>query len=239
MDELNFRRQFLSDPNTQDPEMLAYRHAHDAQWCDDILAMEAELSEALDVPVPHDLCERLKRLSATEAQDTRVSKSAHWGWAASVTFLLGLGGGYWMQDGVKNALPTDLANMAITHTLNEQGHTNFATENVTLQQINDKLGAFKVQMTRWPSDLAPTFVNYCSFGKHKMALHMTVATENGKRLNVYFVPEYQAGSETLTTGDQQATVEGFENLSVIVVGSEDDNTDQATKDIRRHLIQTI
>ena len=155
-----------------------------------------------------------------------------------MTFLLGLGVGYWLN-APSAPVYQDLANIAIQHTLAEQGHTDVANEQVTLRQINDKLSAFKVQMTRWPTDLPPTFVNYCSFGKHKMALHMTVVTDTGKRLNVYFVPEYQAGTETLTTQDQKATVEGFENLSVIVVGEQGDNTDQATKDIRRHLIQTI
>ena len=75
MDELTFRRQFLSDPNTQDPSMLEHKDKHDAAWCDDVLLMESQLTNALAVPVPPKLQEKLHR--AVEESQPQTPARAH------------------------------------------------------------------------------------------------------------------------------------------------------------------
>jgi hypothetical protein len=239
MDELTFRRRFLVDPKTHDPEIQAQQTQNDTEWCKDILDMEQAITDALNVPIPDHLHERLINKSSPLMSSNQTLPLIPLGLVASVIFAIGFGGGYLFhgQPSVRSA-PINLAQQAIFHTQTEAPYTQIANEGVSLRQINDKLRPFNVQMTRWPKELPIRYLNHCQFGQHAMALHVVVEAPEG-RLNVYFVPENAKTTETLIENKQQATLKNFHNISVIVVGSKNDAISTTTTDIRRHLVQTL
>ncbi len=161
------------------------------------------------------------------------------GLAASVIFALGFGGGYLYHTPSPSTVTTlNLVQQAMAHTQAEAPYTQIANEGVSLRQINDKLRPFQVKMTRWPKQLPIRYLNHCQFGQHDMALHMVIQSPQG-RLNIYFVPENTTTADTLIENEQQATIQSFHHLSVIVVGHQNDGISTIATDIRRHLVQMI
>ncbi len=239
MDELTFRRRFLVDPHTKDPEIQAQRSQQDIEWCKDILEMEQAITEGLNVPIPEDLCSRLLAKPATKTHSNQMLPWIPLGLVASSIFALGFGGGY-LSHGQKTPKKplTTLVQQAIFHTQTEAPYTQIANENVSLRQINEKLHPFNVKMTRWPKQLPIRYLNHCQFGQHDMALHVVIDAPK-ERFNVYFVPENTAKTETLFKNQQQATLQNFHNISVIVVGHQSNAISTAATDIRRHLMQVL
>ena len=61
MDDLQFRRALYADPTNQDPEVIAAQQSDPSkkQFAHDIYQLDKHIEQALKVPVPDDLCDKL------------------------------------------------------------------------------------------------------------------------------------------------------------------------------------
>ncbi len=80
MDELEFRRQLLADPQARQPEMQQQLQ-HDLQrqrYQQELLEMEQKLKQSLQLPVPSDLADRLLLAQGIASFSERKQQRQRW-----------------------------------------------------------------------------------------------------------------------------------------------------------------
>lgn len=75
MDDLEFRRRISAQPNSTDKELVEFaeQHSERQEFINDMQAFDLELANALDVPVPAGLAERILANTAAHAQNESVT----------------------------------------------------------------------------------------------------------------------------------------------------------------------
>ena len=90
MDDLQYRRRIYADPKCQDEDMLAAQQADPAkkEFAQELNQLDEKLKQAMKVPVPDGLCEKLilRQTLASHQQKKRKSR-VHLALAASVAII--------------------------------------------------------------------------------------------------------------------------------------------------------
>ena len=192
MDDLEFRRTVMAEPNSKYPEtqqkvqQAANSDSSKQAFLDEMRQFDDNLSAALKVDVPENLSERLILRQTLESHNhNRRRTYSYIAIAASIAFTLGLSFQFL-------ALPENVNENLGTHSLNhlahERGYLATANEINTLAQVNSKLARFGGQMKpQLASSLGePVFVNYCDFAG-VTSLHLIYQTPEG-RMSVFVAP---------------------------------------------------
>ena len=186
MDCLEFRRRLGAEPSTHDPDMRAHREQCTACAAAHARAQrfEQELADALDVPVPANLAERVLLAQATGQRRQFVQqRRTAFALAASVVCALGIGGVAWQQVDAHSLpalavahMPEEIATLDLTRTIPAQAVlAGFAKRHIDLP------GAL-------PNDT--TYVQDCLVGSYK-TVHL-VSRVDGQSVAVLYFPNTHA-----------------------------------------------
>lgn len=205
MDELEFRRNAMIQPNDQQPDFLETADASQANrhYLDEMKQFDRTLKRAMQVDVPAGLAERILLKQAmlqdtpddnihplnsatTLASDRTQSPWRQIAMAASVAFLLGMST-RWIS--LPEATPTasSLAQVAMAHVYDETPFIQGTDERVNLHSINSKMEKYGATLSEM-NGLNVTYANHCSFYQGP-ALHMVIQGKMGP-ITLFLVPKH-------------------------------------------------
>jgi hypothetical protein len=212
MDDITFRRTIYVDPFTQDPEVIeaAKNDPKKQAFWEEVRAMESALEQAMDIPVPEDLADKLiLRQSMNDFKAHKQRRPWYLALAASVVLASVLTVGVITQSG--HDFKSDVfAHMShVSYEVNKGG-------NVDLDMVNDKLASYNGTVSEGLGDIVSA--NYCYLDSIK-SLHLIIKGETG--LSSLFVVPSEV-SPTLdgnfSNDEYSATSFLLESAKVIVVG---------------------
>ncbi|MEL6115296.1 DUF3379 domain-containing protein [Photobacterium sp. SP02] len=216
MDDLEFRRRILADPNDQSPEMVATKNASIAnrKLHDELQQLDSKLSAAMKVDVPEDLADKILFRQSGQGYQAEKKVRRHLAIAASVAFLCGLLIGQF-QPGFSLSPAEDMGQIALAHIYNEAPFVDQVDEGVSLTQVNAKLKPFGPELSGLPSHVY--YLNHCGFNGSG-ALHMVIGGKHGK-ITVFVVPQSSNAMKSFEDGKMRGVVMPSQNASLIVVGN--------------------
>ncbi|OBU18742.1 hypothetical protein AYY19_02430 [Photobacterium aquimaris] len=224
MDDLEFRRRLLADPNDNDPDLIKTKNQSTANrhFSNELQQLDQQLKQALNVEIPTNLADRILFHQSGQAQPPKQShykRYISYGLAASVMFMVGVMVG--QQHPFSSVSPTQhvytpasMSSIALQHVNAEAQFVNQTDEAVTLQQVNAKLKPFGTSMNQLPGHIY--YLNYCGFDGNR-ALHMVVGTDKGK-MTVFIVPQTSTKMATDSDSTNQSLLLPLQDSSLIVVG---------------------
>jgi len=229
MDDLQFRRAIYADPNTQDAEVLAAQRqdVSKQKFAKDISLLDARIKQALEVPVPNDLCNKLILRQTLASHQVQKRKTRfHLALAASVAIVGGLILNF-MQ--FSNAYHT-LGDYALAHVYYEKDSiANNANDQVTLTSLNKKMAAFDGNFSKKLGKLL--FADYCRFDGMK-SLHLVYQGKTSP-VTVFIVPKNEQLGLSTAFNDEQlfgSSME-FKDNNIIIVADKNESLDVWQKNI--------
>ena len=119
MDDLQYRRSIYADPASQDDAIIAAQNSDPAKklLAQELCQLDERLKQAMKVPVPEDLCNKLllRQTLASHQQEKRKSR-IHLALAASVTIIAGIVVSYLQF----SSSYTNVGDYALAHVYHEQ-----------------------------------------------------------------------------------------------------------------------
>lgn len=232
MDDLEFRRFLLAEPNSKDEkfEQAKNESPERAKQARDAEILDFELAQALNVDVPEGLCEKLiLRQTLASHQHKKKRSRAHLALAASVALVMGISYNFMFSSAHNN-----IGDYALAHVYHEAEYfTNNDASNVSLASLNSKMASFNGSFTSTLGDLI--FADYCRFDGMK-SLHLVLRGEKSP-VNVFIVPDNEQLSFSPTFSDQVLSGEtlGFKGKNVIIVGDKSESLDYWRTTIKNNI----
>jgi hypothetical protein len=215
MDDLQFRRAIYADPNNQDAETIAAQQQDPSkrQFAQDICQLDEKIKQALQVPVPEDLCNKLILRQTLASHQVHKRKSRmHLALAASVAIVGGLMLNFMQFSNAYNKL----GDYALAHVYHEQGSFANSDENkVSLASLNQKMAAFDGKFSQSLGKLL--FADYCRFDGMK-SLHLVYQGKTSP-VTVFVMPKSDQLSFDADFNDEKlfgSSLE-FRHSNIIVV----------------------
>ncbi|REL26157.1 DUF3379 domain-containing protein [Thalassotalea euphylliae] len=237
MDDLQFRRHLYAAPNSQDPEFLAAKQADEsrAQFAQEIEELDSKIAQALKVPVPEDLSNKLilRQAMASHQQQKRKSR-IHLALAASVAFAVGLTVNMLQFSSAYN----NVGDYAMAHVYYEQDNfSNDMPANITLASLNNKMSTFDGNFIDMIGQLIAA--DYCRFDGIK-SLHLVFQGESSP-VNVFIVPERDEVAFAEAFSDEKLNGKSFKHgkNQVIVVGDKTESLNQWKENINKNIQWSI
>ena len=229
MNNTEFHQILLADPFSQHPALLAAM-AQDAelqQFADELQQQQLELDDALQVPVPPMLAERL--LQIPQQQKTGRSWFTPLALAASIALVSVLGTQLYQVN-----YATDLGSHALAHVYHEHDYLQQHAQRQPLAAVNLKLADFSASLQDWQDEII--YARYCDF-QGVRSLHLAVKTATGYA-TVFIVPkDAELGfSETFADEKYQGITLAMRNANVVVVSDSSADLQQLPQKIRQKLI---
>ncbi|MCL9781814.1 DUF3379 domain-containing protein [Vibrio sp. S4M6] len=234
MDDLEFRRQIMSDPKYRDNEVLEALKRSDAntKFADDILELDSLVANAMNVDVPDDLADRILFNQSSSGSNNVVKANftkRAMATAASVAFVVGLVVGQVKWSGVfVTPAQASLQTTAMKHVIDEKPFVNKLDEKVSSQQINAKLQPFAYQFDKaFPYHVY--YLNHCGFGTSN-ALHMVFQGEKGK-VTLFITNIESKQAIDFNKDGMSGIVEPIGSSSLILVGEQGENVNKIAKQL--------
>ncbi len=183
MDELEFRRRLLSNPATNDDEVIRQLAADsDKQRLQhELLLLDQQIKASLAVPVPTDLADRLL-LSQGLLQHKKIRQRRWWlGMAASLMLVAGL---VHQRDHLY-PWPDDVAGHALAHVYHEARQLEDNNTQIDLASVNLLLADLGGQLSSWPGTIR--YASFCNF-QGTRSLHLIFNTTQGP-VTVFVLPK--------------------------------------------------
>ncbi|MFD2180220.1 DUF3379 family protein [Veronia pacifica] len=243
MDELEFRRRILADPQDNSPEVLEMRKASasNEKFQKELEQFDEILDEALRVDVPEDLADKIMFKHKSEIEKKQLKPSFNMSIAASVAFVFGVAIGQFnwsdtfsepSQD-VAQTSKKSLGQMAISQYYKEVGFSKDKNEKATLEQINAKLSPFGEYFDAFPGKI--TFVNHCNFGGQGPALHLDIITDEGQKMTIFMVPPRGNVLEGFADDKMKAVIKDSAKNRVIIVGDKGSDIEPVANELVKHI----
>ncbi|EKE76213.1 DUF3379 family protein [Gallaecimonas xiamenensis] len=234
MNELEFRRRALSDP--QDPALKAAAQDSDAnaKLLQEVRQQDAKLLAALKVAAPGNLANRI--LLNQSLKDFEQRQRRRWRWqlgiAASFAFLAGALLSFFALD--RSQL--GFSQHALAHVYHEYPTMTAAVdEKATLATFNSKLAAYGGQMDQQVGHIY--FVNFCDFDGIK-SLHAVLAGEKG-RVTLFIVNAKASKGEKekayFADGKFDGMAEQWGQHQVILIGEKGEPLQEMENKLKAHL----
>jgi hypothetical protein len=237
MDDLHIRRSILADPKARDEAMnKAIKNDPAKQkFVQDIDTLDEKIAQAMNIPVPDDLYNKLiLRQTLASHQQQKSKTRVRLAMAASVAFVMGLTVNFMMFSSTYK----NLGDYAIAHVDHEASHfSNTDQANVTLASLNDKMASFKGSFDSTFGTLI--FADYCRFDGSK-SLHLVFQGKTSP-VNVFILPEDDEIEFNAKFANE--SLEGrslnFNHTNVIVVGDKKEPLGQWQERIKNDIIWSI
>lgn len=237
MDDLQIRRSILADPNARDEAMNEAIKSDPAKqkFVNEIEALDEKIAQAMNVPVPDDLYNKLiLRQTLASHQQQKSKTRVRLAMAASVAFVLGLTVNFMMFSSTYK----NLGDYAIAHVNHEASYFSNADQaNVTLASLNDKMASFKGSFDSTFGTLI--FADYCRFDGSK-SLHLVFQGKSSP-VNVFIVPnddEIEFNAKFANEALQGRSL-NFNHSNVIVVGDKNEPLNQWQDRINNNITWSI
>ena len=229
MDNTELQRILLADPFSQHPALLAAM-AQDSdlqQFAYELQQQQRELEDALQVPVPPMLAERLLHIP----QQHKV----HRRWftplalAASIALVSVLGVQLY-----QGSFAADLGSHALAHVYHEHDFLLRHAATEPLDEVNLKLADFSASLQDWQDEII--YARYCTF-QGVRSLHLAVRTASGYA-TVFIVPKDAelAFSARFADKQYQGLTLAMANANVIVVSANASDLQQLPQKLEEKLI---
>jgi len=221
MDDLQYRRSIYADPTSQDEDIIAAQNADPAkkQLAHELFLFDEQLKEAMNIPVPDDLCNKLllRQTLASHQQEKRKSR-VHLALAASVAIVAGLVVNYLQF----SSSYTNLGDYALAHVYHEENDFyNDDNNRVSLTTLNKKMATFNGGFNEPLGELISA--DYCRFDGMK-SLHL-VYRGLTDTVAVFIVPKKEHLTFTNKFSDNKLQGEslGFKNTNILVVADKNES----------------
>uniref|UniRef100_A0A486XPS5 DUF3379 domain-containing protein n=1 Tax=Rheinheimera sp. BAL341 TaxID=1708203 RepID=A0A486XPS5_9GAMM len=229
MDNTEFHRILLADPFSNDPA-LQQALAHDAelrQFASELQQQQRELEDALQVPVPPMLAERL--LQIPQQPQAKRSWFTPLALAASIALVSVLSVQLYQQ-----SYAGDLGSHALAHIYHEADYLQQHASSQPLDQVNLKLASFNASLKDWQDDII--YARYCTF-QGVRSLHLAVKTATGYA-TVFVVPkDAELGfSEAFADAKYQGITLAMRNANIVVVSDNASDLQQLPQKLKDKLI---
>ncbi|PAJ71774.1 hypothetical protein CJF42_24930 [Pseudoalteromonas sp. NBT06-2] len=232
MDELEFRRRLYAEPNENDPliEAFAKKDADRHKFLNDIKQLDKDIVDALNIPVPENLADKLILNQAFESH--RVAKQkrrVHLAIAASVAFCCSL----LINFTIKQA-PLNIGQHALAHVNHELKSLKATNKTYQLAQINTQLASFGGSISNFPGEI--TYSRFCDFDGQR-SLHLVFQTELGP-VTLFIVPSnnrYDAQSQ-FNNERFNGEIYQTQKASLIMVGENGQNLKKYQKQVAENII---
>ncbi|WP_286265589.1 DUF3379 family protein [Thalassotalea atypica] len=233
MDDLKFRRSLLADPYSQDPEFMSARKADASkqQYAQEIEILNSKIEQALNVPVPEDLCDHLilRQTMASHRQQKRKSRT-HLALAASVAFAFGLIFNFMQFSSAYSGID----DYALAHVYHEVGSFDNTTDaRVSLTSLNSKMASFDGRFSGTIGELISA--DYCRFDGIK-SLHLVFQGKTSP-VNVFVVPNRDEVlfSEQFSDAQLRGIAKQFGQQNVIIVGDKQESLNQWQQNLAKNI----
>lgn len=199
MDELEFRRRLVADPQDEEVAKYASQQPELQAQLEDMRDFDKFLSHSLDIDVPDGLAERI--IAKQQLLEEEHDKVTHVSWFRRISAPLAVAASMLVAAVIFYygglAHPTDTAEHALAHVYYEQNALE-KQESVPLQTVNEKLAMLGGKFDTLPGKIV--YATFCNF-KGQKSLHLVMQSEFGP-LTVFVVP-----------ADQQSTQDQKDNFS--------------------------
>ncbi len=229
MDDLQYRRSIYADPTSQNDDIIAAKNADPSkkQLAQELCLFDEKLKQAMKIPVPDDLCNKLllRQTLASYQQDKRKSR-VYLALAASVAIIAGLVVNY-LQ--FSNSY-TNLGDYALAHVYHEQNDfANSDNNRVSLTSLNKKMVTFNGSFSASLGELISA--NYCRFdGMRSLHLVFQGLTDT---VTVFVVPKkaHLAFTNKFSDNKLQGESLGFKHANIIVVADKNESLEKWQRNI--------
>ncbi|WP_085298043.1 DUF3379 family protein [Cognaticolwellia mytili] len=237
MDDLHIRRSILANPKARDEAMNEAIKNDPAKqkFVQDIDTLDEKIAQAMNIPVPDDLYNKLiLRQTLASHQQQKSKTRVRLAMAASVAFVMGLTVNFMMFSSTYK----NLGDYAIAHVDHEASHfSNTDQPNVTLASLNDKMASFKGSFDSTFGTLI--FADYCRFDGSK-SLHLVFQGESSP-VNVFVLPndeEIEFNAKFANDALEGRSL-NFNHTNVIVVADKKEPLEQWQERIKNDIIWSI
>lgn len=237
MNDLQYRRSIFADPKSQDSDILAAQNADPAkkQLAHELCQFDEKLKQAMKIPVPDDLCNKLllRQTLASHQQEKRKSR-IHLALAASVAIIAGLVVNYLQF----SSSYTNVGDYALAHVYHEQdAFSNDANTRVSLTSLNQKMTTFNGNFSESMGELISA--DYCRFDGMK-SLHLVFKGVTDI-VTVFIVPkeEHLAFTDNFSDEKLRGQALGFEHANVLVVANKNESLKKWQQTISRNISWSI
>lgn len=229
MDNTELRRILLANPFSKHPELLAAL-AQDADlqlFARELQQQQQELEDALQVPVPPMLAERL--LQIPQQQKPRRNWFTPLALAASIALVSVLSVQLY-----QGSFATDLGSHALAHVYHEHDYLQQHAQMQPLDEVNLKLADFSASLQDWQDEII--YARYCTF-QGVRSLHLAVKTASGYA-TIFVVPKDAELKFIDQFSDQQyqGLTLAMANANVIVVSDNAADLQQLPQKLTQKLI---
>ena len=232
MDELEFRRRLYAEPNENDPliEAFAKEDADRNKFLNDIKQLDKDITDALNIPVPENLADKLILNQAIETHRVEKKKRrVHLAIAASVAFCCSILLNFTMKQA-----PLDIGQHALAHMDHELYSLEPTTKRYQLSQVNTQLAAFGGSVSDLPGEVS--YSTFCDFDGQK-SLHLVFQTAQGP-VTLFIVPRnngYNAKSQ-FQNERFNGQIYQTQKASLIIVGENGQDLDKYQKQVAENII---
>jgi hypothetical protein len=221
MDDLQYRRRIYAEPTSQDDDIVAAQNADPAkkQLAQELCAFDEQLKQAMNIPVPDDLCDKLllRQTFVSHQQEKRKSR-VYLALAASVAIIAGLVVNYLQFSYSYN----NLGDYALAHVHHEENlFYNDDDKRVSLTSLNKKMTAFHGSFNESLGELISA--DYCRFDGMK-SLHL-VFRGLTDIVTVFVVPkeEHLAFTNKFSDNKLQGESIGFKQANILVIADKNES----------------
>ena len=239
MDDLQFRRNIYADPSSTDEDILAALEIDPAKkkLALDLCQLDKQIKQAMNVPVPDDLCNKLLlRQTMKSHQQHKRKTRTYMALAASVAILAGVAVNYIQFS--NSHIYNNLGDFALAHVHHEQSYfSNDANTQVSLDSLNKKMMTFNGSFSDSMGELLA--VNYCRFDGMK-SLHL-VFKGLTDTVAVFIVPkkEHLAFIDKFSDTNLQGESLSFQHNDVIIVANKKESLSQWQHAISNNITWSI
>jgi len=237
MDDLQFRRSIYAAPSSQDKDIIAAQNADPAkkQLAQELCQFDEKLKQAMKIPVPDDLCNKLllRQTLASHQQEKRKTR-IHLALAASVAIVAGVVVNYLQF----SSSYTNLGDYALAHVYHEQTYfSNDDNTRVSLTSLNNKMTTFKGSFSESMGELISA--DYCRFDGMK-SLHL-VFQGLTDTVTIFVVPKKEHLAFTNKFSDEKLQGESlsFKHANILVVADKNESLSQWQRTINNNITWSI
>jgi len=231
MDELEFRRRTIAQPNELDKELQEFANssADRQQFLNESKAFDKHLDNALEIPVPDNLAERIilntslkekARTDELEQKDNVVSARSWFKFdrvhlALAASFVIAVSAFMFSEE---QSINQTAGEHALAHVYHEIYALN-KTQPISIQAVNEKLALLGGQISDLPGKV--TYVTFCDF-QGERGLHLVFESDFGP-MTVFIVPSdnqiFEIGSDDFNDSRYAGHINRGKQADTVLIAS--------------------
>lgn len=239
MDDLEFRKRVMADPNSESTDIkeaiLADRGKK--RFLEEMRQFDDSLQSALKVPVPDNLAERIiLNQSLQDHKEQKSSQKWYYAMAAGVFFTFGV----MFQMLYSTPEVGDLGEYSLSHYYHETSYLSFDdSDKMDLSSVNEQLADFGIHLGNLFQ--AVTFVEECRFNGVR-SLHMVFSAESGEQYTVFITSHEDAQLPFVEEfSDNKVHGKGYliGNSDLVILSENAEALDSFKSDFEKNIIWQI